>query len=306
MNRSELVRFSQGSIEKGSKTFAFASRFFDRATMEDAAMLYHWCRFVDDAIDSASADERPASLKNLRSLTRAALDGGELPSTESAFWALREVVSRHRIPKHYPLELIEGMAMDADFQPLQDRAELNLYCYRVAGVVGLMMAHVMGVSDERALKHACDLGMAMQLTNIARDVGSDHALARCYLPVDLLARHGLDLSNYWYDFHRDRLARAVSELLGWADQEYFSGEEGVRYLRPSTALVILIARFSYAQIGVKVKALGRKAWDARVFTGRLEKLRALFQALRVWVSTFYRLGFSPWRATEIAHVWRLQ
>ena len=100
--------------------------------------------------------------------------------------ALQYIVRRYGIPAHYASELIEGMAMDVRGIRYANLRELLLYCYRVAGTVGLMMSHVMGLRDESALKHAADLGIAMQLTNIARDVTEDASMGRIYLPLDWL------------------------------------------------------------------------------------------------------------------------
>jgi len=302
MNDQALVEHCRESITKGSKTFVFASRFFGRQKMEDAALLYQWCRYCDDAIDQAPKEQQAEALGQLRRLTTHAVQ--DLPVEDLSFRALQVLVGKHAIPAHYPLELIEGMAMDADFTPPADMNDLLLYCYRVAGVVGLMMAHVMGISDERALKNACDLGLAMQLTNIARDVMADHKLGRCYLPADLLARHGLNHLNYGLIENRGRLALVVRDLLQEADRHYQSGQEGTRFLSAQSALVILIARFTYARIGAKVIAAGPAAWDQRQFTTASEKLLCLAKASAVWFGQlFFRRGWEP---TRIHQVWRLQ
>ncbi len=301
MNKAELVRHCRKSIAKGSKTFTFASRFFAREKMQDAAILYQWCRHCDDAIDACPPERKREELASLRQKTANALSG---MATEVPFRALAYLVRKHAIPPHYPLELIEGMAMDAEFAPPQNEQELKLYCYRVAGVVGLMMSHVMGVSDEKALRHACDLGMAMQLTNIARDVIDDWKMNRCYLPKDVLARHGLDFSNYTAEENREKLAGAVAEILNWADEYYRSGESGTPYLDRTSSLVILIARFTYAQIGVKVRTAGPRAWDRRQYTLGWEKTVCLMKAAWTWIK--HSGSRRRFRVAPIRQVWRFQ
>ncbi|NJM09891.1 MAG: squalene/phytoene synthase family protein, partial [Bdellovibrionaceae bacterium] len=185
-----------------------------------------------------------------------------------------------------------------------DMAALRLYCYRVAGVVGLMMAHVMGISDERALKNACDLGIAMQLTNIARDVMADFEMGRCYLPADLLQKHGLNFDTYHLPEKRMTLAAAVRELLAEADEHYKSGELGTLYLSPQSALVILIARFTYARIGRKVIKAGAQAWDRRQYTSKFEKLICFTKAAFCWLGQMARRR--SWSPAPIRQVWRLQ
>ena len=221
-----------------------------------------------------------------------------------SFQALHHVVQKHKIPDHYPLELIAGMAMDTHFEIPETMEELDLYCYRVAGVVGLMMAHVMGISDERALKNACDLGIAMQLTNIARDVLADHELKRCYLPLDLLKKYSLDKDTFAEPQNREKLTRVVNELLDRADQFYKSGEAGTLFLDRKSALVILIARFTYARIGQKVRNAGIEAWDKRQITGGFEKLFCLGQALKTWLYQTLRWGPRSHPSQPIRQIWR--
>ena len=162
----------RGIITKGSKSFSLAARLFDPVTRDAAFFLYGWCRYCDDQVDAVGKSETPdiviERVKTLKERTAAAF--GFMPQNEPVFIALQYIAHRYAIPAHYALELIEGMAMDARGARYTTLKELLLYCYRVAGTVGLMMTHVMGVRDERALRNAADLGIAMQLTNIARDI----------------------------------------------------------------------------------------------------------------------------------------
>jgi phytoene synthase len=179
------VEHGREMIRVGSKSFSLASKLLPRGAREGAWLLYAWCRHCDDEIDEApTREERARRLADLRRRTELAYRD-ELTAEERAellahpiFVAFRQVARSCGIPRFYALELLEGMAMDLNHRPYGDERELRLYCYRVAGVVGLMMSHVMGLSDERALRHASDLGSAMQLTNIARDVLDDAAGAR--------------------------------------------------------------------------------------------------------------------------------
>ena len=169
------LRECRWMIQKGSKSFSLAARLFDPATRDAAFFLYGWCRYCDDQVDQAGApvtpEELDGRLQALKDNTTAAFSSA--PQQEPVFVALQYIVRRHGIPEHYALELIEGMAMDVRATRYASLQDLVLYCYRVAGTVGLMMAHVMGLRDEAALKHAADLGIAMQLTNIARDIVED-------------------------------------------------------------------------------------------------------------------------------------
>ena len=159
-------------ITHGSKSFSLASRLFPKKEREAAFMLYGWCRFCDDQIDEAVEQGKPELLSDrlgwLREETRNAFAG--VPSNHAVFVAFSHLIKEYRIPEHYALELLEGMAMDVRNTRYETFDDLLVYCYRVAGVVGLMMSHVMGISSEDALRRACDLGLAMQLTNISRDI----------------------------------------------------------------------------------------------------------------------------------------
>lgn len=172
----EIIENSRLMIRRGSKSFSAAARLLDKTTRESAYMLYAWCRYCDDQIDGQHlgfGSDAPAyagftSIETLHQETRQALAGATM--TNPVFVALQRVVQRHRIPHRHPLELIEGFAMDVEQRRYQNLEDTLLYCYHVAGVVGIMMAHVMGIRDRETLHRAADLGIALQLTNIARDV----------------------------------------------------------------------------------------------------------------------------------------
>ena len=194
--RAALVAAARDSIARGSKSFASASRLFDRVTRERAWLLYAWCRACDDLADGQvmghgrrAVDDPMARLETIKVLTEAALRGEETGSVP--FDALGLVVAECGTPPELPRDLVRGFALDAvSFQP-RDESDLYRYCYHVAGVVGVMMASIMGVrpDDETVLDRACDLGIAFQLANIARDLGEDAAAGRCYLPEDWRAQN---------------------------------------------------------------------------------------------------------------------
>ncbi|MEQ1695350.1 MAG: phytoene/squalene synthase family protein, partial [Hyphomicrobiaceae bacterium] len=192
-SEAELIAFSRERIERGSKSFAGAARLFSPEVRASAYMLYAWCRHCDDAIDGqelgfnsagAAGVASAATLAALRKNTIAAIEGG---ASEPIFLALQTVAAKHQIPAVYPLDLIEGMAMDVRGQEYRALQDTLTYSYHVAGCVGVMMAMIMGVRDPATLQRACDLGLAFQLTNIARDVAADASVGRVYLPGDWLA-----------------------------------------------------------------------------------------------------------------------
>ncbi len=281
LGESELLAFCEQRIAVGSKSFAGAARLFDAETRASAVMLYAWCRHCDDVIDGQELGFVPAGsngfaqtataerLATLRAETMAALEGRYV---RPEFQALATVAKRHDIANRHPLDLIEGFDMDVAGRRYRTQEDTLTYCYHVAGVVGVMMAQIMGVKDASTLARASDLGIAFQLTNIARDVIADAHAGRVYLPDDLLARHGLDAATICDPERRDAVAAAVGELLSTAEAYYASAGRGVSALPFRSAWAIASARRVYRDIGRLVRKRGAAAWDRRTSTGRGAKL----------------------------------
>jgi phytoene synthase len=274
-----VVSNSRNMIRKGSRSFALASRLFATATRDDAWMLYAWCRHCDDEIDgqqlgmaaaARTAGERPASLARLYAETRRALAGDTV--TDPVFVGLQRVVRQHAIPERHVLELLAGFEMDVGDFRYQTINDTLFYCYRVAGVVGVMMAYVMGVRDPRALQSAADLGIAFQLTNISRDVLDDLRNGRCYLPAQWLREAGIPEAGVGRPEHRTALAGVVRRLLTEADRYYESASAGLRALRFRSAWAVATALGVYRDIGRVVRRQGLRAWETRAVVGTPRKL----------------------------------
>ncbi len=283
----DLVEFSRARIEKGSKSFALAARLFPADTRESAYMLYAWCRHCDDLVDdqvlghdrshdTPSRDAARDIVERLEQQTRAALAG---QPSEPAFEALREVARRHEIPEAYPLELIAGFRMDADGRAYETIEDVLEYCYHVAGVVGVMMAMVMGVRDPAVLRRASDLGIAFQLTNIARDVVPDHAAGRVYLPRQWLDEAGLARDEMAAPANRGRLFAVVARLLDQAEPYYASSRVGMAHLPFRAAWAVGAASAVYRDIGTLVRQRGAEAWDRRASTSPTRKLAGVTAGL---------------------------
>jgi phytoene synthase len=278
-----VVSKSREMIRKGSRSFALASRVFDTATRDHAWMLYAWCRHCDDEIDGQElgmmpatrsddrgSDDKAASLARLRTETLRALAGE--PVTEPAFQAFQRVAREYAIPERYALELLAGFEMDVTDYRYRTFDETLLYCYRVAGVVGIMMAMVMGVRDREALRRAADLGIAFQLTNISRDVLDDARNGRCYLPAEWLAAAGIPAAGIADPANRRAVAAIVDRLLQEADRYYQSAGIGLRALRFRSAWAVATALSVYRDIGCLVRRRGIHAWDSRTVVSTPKKL----------------------------------
>lgn len=301
---NELISSSNEIIKQGSKSFSLAARLFKKDIFESAILLYRWCRFCDDEIDGTEKHLQADKLNYLREQTELAIKN--MPVQHEAFVALRQVVKKHGIPAHYPLELINGLEMDVKNATYNSLEDLKLYCYRVAGVVGLMMAHIMKISNEGALKSACDMGMAMQMTNIARDVVTDADMGRIYLPLNWLSEEQVpnfsaSIKNPIY--HR-KIHRVTKRLLREASNLYASGDIGIKYLEPKSRFAIISARYIYSDIGRLVTKLGPQAWYQRTYVPLYRKL--FWVGLSLFRLLVQSLSTPRFESIHIKQVWRFQ
>jgi phytoene synthase len=289
------AQIARATIAHHSKSFALASRLLGRRVRDQTAVVYTWCRRADDAIDEL-VDPTGDRLDEALARLAAELDGAYAgTSSDPVLAAFGEVAQARQIPRHYPDELLAGMAMDARDTRYATLDQLRMYAWRVAGVVGLMMSHVFGVKDDAALVHAAHLGIAMQLTNICRDVAEDWERGRLYLPDELLAQHGAadlasDLGGPLSPRARDPIARTVRELLAIADLYYRSGDRGVRSLPWRAAGAVMAARRVYAAIGERIRRADHDVTAGRAVVTTPAKLALVAGALgRLVVSAPRRL-----------------
>jgi phytoene synthase len=238
-------------------------------------LLYCWCRHCDDVADGQLYGFGHGTRGNvavLRGKTRQAA-AGEAPD-ETPFRALSLLLSECPIPARFLEDHLRGFALDEiGWQP-ETEEDLTLYCYYVAGAVGCMMAILMGVSpdDEETLEHAADLGIAFQLSNIARDVREDLDAGRCYLPDAWLGEFGVDRANLFQPENSAALTAMVKRLVDGVAIYERGARKGVDKLPFRSRLAVLSALRIYGAIGRRVEELGRAAWDRRVTVGKLRKL----------------------------------
>ncbi len=309
--RAVLSAYGKSTIAKGSKSFALASLLFGREMQADAHMLYAWCRHCDDVIDgqdlggdapdaAMSQAERRERLEALRRDTRRSLAGERIGVP--AFDAFGEVARRHAMPERFPFHLLDGFALDAENARYETLDDTMRYCYGVAGVVGVMMAILMGVArdDEETLDRACDLGLAFQLTNICRDIFDDARAGRVYLPAEVLRKAGApeEAAAIAAAGPSDPLWRAAVALLDTAERYYESASYGVRRLPPRAAAAIAAARNIYREIGRSIRSSGPDIWRSRVRVSgpRKAALAAMGLATGLPASTFMRSVSAPQRA----------
>jgi len=281
--RAELVAYARDTIARGSKSFAAASKLFDPVTRERAWLLYAWCRACDDMADGQDlghgmkrVDDVQDRLLMMRLWSAQALAGQ--PTGNPAFDALGAVAADVTLPVSLIDDVLDGFQLDADgWQPVTE-GDLYQYCYHVAGAVGGLMALVMGVpaEDRDTLDRACDLGLAFQLANIARDVAEDAGVGRCYLPRDWLDELAIDPADPMAT--PDRVAVLARRMAARAALHEDSARVGATRLPWRSAWAVLAAADIYGGIARKVAAAGPAAWDRRQTTSKAEKIVAIGRA----------------------------
>jgi phytoene synthase len=259
----------------GSKTFFAASRLLPSRVRGPAIALYAFCRVADDAIDFS--DDRPTALAALNERLRRIY--ADDPMAYEPDRALAAVVREFDLPLELVAALLEGFEWDAEGRRYETIEDLQAYGARVAGSVGAMMAVVMRTRGEQALARACDLGVAMQLTNIARDVGEDARFGRLYLPLAWMRDAGLDpdawLQNPVFD---DRIASVIDRLIKAADVLYQRSEHGIGQLPRDCRPAIRAARLVYAEIGRELEKIGMDSVNHRAVVSGKRKLALLVRA----------------------------
>ncbi|MBX2881721.1 MAG: phytoene/squalene synthase family protein [Granulosicoccus sp.] len=236
-------------IRHGSHSFFMASLLLPRQTAIPATALYAFCRIADDLIDAEHAGK--AAIESLHQRLDAIYAGDPLDHPEDR--ALAEVVSLFAIPRSMPDALIEGLAWDAAGRDYETLSELYDYAARVAGCVGAMMSLIMRTSDARAVARACDLGVAMQLTNIARDIGEDARMGRLYLPRSWFKEAGLDPEQWLQNpVQNKHISTMCKRLLTYANMLYQRADAGVALLPLSCRAGIRAARMIYSDIGRQI------------------------------------------------------
>ncbi len=269
------------TLAQHSKSFALAGKLLPSQARRDAAVLYTYCRLADDAIDLVDPAAQSGALEGLRRDLDSVYRGE--PQPDVRLRAFQELALRCKLPREYPEQLLAGFQMDSEGTKYEALDDLLLYCHRVAGVVGLMMCHVLGVSDARALKNAAHLGIAMQLTNICRDVAEDWQLGRLYLPLKSLracgpgALNGLRLGPL-PDSARPSIAAVTRQLLTEAERFYQSGDAGVIALPWRAAFSVRAARSIYSAIGARIQRRNYDAVGARAVVPTSQKLILVLHA----------------------------
>lgn len=257
------------AIRHGSRSFYTASKLLPASVRDPALALYAFCRLADDAVDlhMAKAD----AVLNLHERLDLAYRGK--PCDAPADRAFAAVIEEFDMPRALPEALLEGLAWDAMERRYRSLSDLHDYSARVASAVGAMMCVLMRVRDPNALARACDLGVAMQLTNIARDVGEDAREGRFYLPIRWMEEAGLSVEDFLKQPKMSpEIGSIIAKLLQHAEQLYIKSEAGLHGLPVKSRPGIFAARFVYAGIGKAVRKNGLDSVNVRAYTTTVQKI----------------------------------
>ncbi|WP_439518570.1 phytoene/squalene synthase family protein [Hydrogenophaga sp.] len=263
-------------MRTGSRTFFAASRLLPQRVRASSIALYAFCRVADDLVDDGGMPLDQALGVLSHRLDR--IYGGQ-PLDHVEDRALAVVVQRHQLPRALLDALLDGFAWDAQGRRYDTLEDLHDYGARVAGSVGAMMCWIMGVRSPQALARACELGVAMQLTNIARDVGEDARNGRLYLPRLWLEQAGID-SQAWLQRPActPALQTVVGRLLDEADRLYHQASAGIALLPRDCRSAIRAARLIYAEIGQQLRRDGLDPLRQRAVVPTSRKLMLLASA----------------------------
>ncbi len=287
-------------IRHGSHSFFLASLALPGRVAIPATALYAFCRIADDLIDDEHLGDE--AIQALSTRLDAIYAGKPLAFPEDR--AMSEVVLQYDIPRSMPDALIEGLSWDVRPREYNTLSDLYQYAARVAGCVGSMMALIMGTNDKHAVARACDLGVAMQLTNIARDIGEDARMGRLYLPRQWFNEYDID-ADAWLANPKDdeRIGHMCKRLLDYADTLYSRADAGIAILPLSCRPGIRAARLIYADIGHELEKKNFQSIDNRATVPLWRKLSLLVWApvsipMRLSSTNKELLSWPPLRETR--------
>ena len=270
----DLELNSTAVLRKEGKTFYWASFFLPKNSKKNAGILYSICRYFDDIADKNSEDKTSYLKKSIN----------EIRNNQNN--KVNLFLQKNKINNSILIDLIEGLILDQTQIRIQNKEELIKYSYHVAGTVGLMMSKIIGVKHEKAAQSAIDLGIGMQLTNIARDVYEDSKMKRIYLPANWIPNISLKNLNNLNEFNSEndeKISKAIHKVISLSEKFYINGFAGLKYIPFSTRLGIFIAANVYRGIGIKIKSNKKKYFRERVYLNLFEKSLITIKAVVLFI-----------------------
>ena len=265
---------SSTDLKREGKSFYWASFFLPKSSKKKAGILYSICRYFDDIADKYSVDQTEYLKDTIEEVKK------NKNNKVNIFF------QKNKINNSIFIDLIEGLILDQQKIRIQNKEELIKYSYHVAGTVGLMMSKIIGVKNAQAAKSAIDLGIGMQLTNIARDVYEDSKMKRIYLPANWIPNISLKNLNKPDEFSEEndeKISEAIHMVINLSEKFYINGFAGLKYIPFSSRLGIFIAANVYKGIGTKIKSNKKKYSRERIYLNSFEKFIITIKSLILFI-----------------------
>lgn len=278
MDRSKSgFRKAKSITKKYAKTFYLASKFLPEDKRMATYSVYTICRITDESVDDP-LHLGQESLNRIKEGIESAYSSRELD--DDLLLCFRETINKYEIPKGYFDELIEGMGMDLVINRYRNFKDLEVYCYRVAGVIGLIMLKIFGYNEPIAEKYAISLGIALQLTNILRDIGEDFQRGRIYLPLDEMQRYGVTENDISAQKIDERFKEFMDFQIKRARQYYAVAQEGIGLIpEPRSRFVASVAKELYSGILDSIERNGYDIYSQKAHVNRISKLALILKIL---------------------------
>ncbi|MBN2104049.1 phytoene/squalene synthase family protein [bacterium] len=265
-------KYNRQLLKVYSKSFFISTLLLPRSRRKAVYALYGFCRFMDNLVDKPrdrSKEELIQEIHDLEKELKIACRTGE--SEHPVLCSFIHIAGKYRIPIEHPLELVRGILMDVDHQHYQTFQDLYLFCHRVAGVVGLMMTHVLGYSSDKAFGYAAKLGIAMQLTNILRDIQEDKNNGRIYLPLDEMEKFNVQKTDILQENVTPELKKLIRFSVDRAHRYYQEASPGIEMLTPQCRFAIYSASDIYRNILHEIESNDYNPFLGRVYVTQVKK-----------------------------------
>lgn len=275
-----------------AKSFYFAAKFLPKDKRKAVFPIYAFCRHVDDEIDEIEAGNEAKAIaaverwrRNLEGIYRGEVRGwndeNEAENLQMVFAAWRDLLAKYEISQDLPLDLIKGVLSDTHTNRYENFGDLYVYCYRVASTVGLMSSEILGYSDKIALEYAEAMGIAMQLTNILRDVKEDAAMNRIYLPQEDLRSFDVSEDQIFRGEMNDNFVELMKFQIERAREYYRKGERGIALLEKDSRFTVLLAARIYSKILDEIEKRNYNVFNSRAHTTKTQKLISI---PKIWLA----------------------
>lgn len=284
----KAYRYCESVTKFHAKSFYFAAKFLPKNKQRAVYPIYAFCRHVDDEIDEIGDGDLESSIQAVerwRQKLEKVYEGksqkekDKIEDEDLVFTAWQDLLRTYEIPKKLPLELVEGVLMDTTIKRYETFDELYVYCYRVASTVGLMSSEILGYTEKIALEYAEAMGIAMQLTNILRDVKEDAAIGRIYLPQEDLRAFNVSEEQITANEFDDNFAALMKFQVARAREYYQNGEKGIALLEKDSRFTVLLASRIYGKI---LDEIERQNYNVFLRRARTSKMQKIFSIPKIW------------------------